>query len=146
MIREVTGDIFESQAQLLVCPVNRLGAMGAGLALEFKNRHPDLYYHYRKLLRQRRWGEDQIFIYRPEKAPYGVVMFATKHDWRDDSDIELIESQLQRLSQIDNRYGISSIAFPRIGGGLGNLDFDNQVKPLIYKYLGSKNYDVLLYI
>ena len=35
------GDIFTSKADYLVCPVNCVGAMGKGLAKEFKIRFPE---------------------------------------------------------------------------------------------------------
>ena len=44
---EVKGDIFQSKAQALVNPVNCVGAMGAGLARQFKNRYPELDRRYR---------------------------------------------------------------------------------------------------
>lgn len=36
MIHYVSGNIFDSPAQTLVNPVNTVGVMGKGLALEFK--------------------------------------------------------------------------------------------------------------
>lgn len=146
MIHEKVGDIFESQARVLVCPSNRAGAMGAGLALAFKKRHPDLDYHYKKVVRSKTWPPDKLLFYKPENTPYTVLMLSTKYDWKEDADIFLIETQLKRLSEIDGDFEIESIAFPKIGGGLGNLDFNEQVKPLIYKYLSDKPYDVFIYI
>jgi O-acetyl-ADP-ribose deacetylase (regulator of RNase III) len=46
--REVHGDIFTSDAEAIVNTVNCLGAMGKGIALEFKKRYPDLYAAYRQ--------------------------------------------------------------------------------------------------
>jgi len=40
MITTKHGSIFDSRAQVLVCPVNCVGVMGKGLALEFKKRRP----------------------------------------------------------------------------------------------------------
>ena len=40
------GDIFQSSAQALVNPVNTVGVMGAGLALQFKLRYPKMYEEY----------------------------------------------------------------------------------------------------
>ena len=41
-----TDSIFESGAEALVCPVNCVGVMGAGLAKEFKERFPEITHSY----------------------------------------------------------------------------------------------------
>jgi O-acetyl-ADP-ribose deacetylase (regulator of RNase III) len=46
------GDIFLSKAQVLICPVNCVGAMGAGLAKQFKEKSKQLYLDYQELCRQ----------------------------------------------------------------------------------------------
>ena len=49
MITIQKGDIFDSKMEVLVNPVNCVGVMGKGLALEFKNRYPIMYQKYLKL-------------------------------------------------------------------------------------------------
>ncbi len=39
MVTYKTGDIFKSPAQVITNTINCVGVMGAGLALEFKNRY-----------------------------------------------------------------------------------------------------------
>ena len=39
MIKYVSGDIFNSKADVIVNPVNLVGVMGAGLAKQFKERY-----------------------------------------------------------------------------------------------------------
>jgi len=48
MIEYVSGDIFKSPAQVLVNAVNTVGIMGKGIALEFKNRYPDMFISYKQ--------------------------------------------------------------------------------------------------
>ena len=45
-ILNINGSIFDSTAQGLVNPVNCVGVMGAGLALEFKHRFPAAFNSY----------------------------------------------------------------------------------------------------
>ena len=49
MIKYVSGDLFKSETQTIVNTVNCVGAMGAGIALEFKNRYPNMFYSYKKI-------------------------------------------------------------------------------------------------
>ena len=42
MVKVLIGDLFASKAQTIVNTVNCVGIMGKGIALEFKNRFPDM--------------------------------------------------------------------------------------------------------
>ena len=42
MVRILIGDLFASKMQTIVNTVNCVGVMGKGIALEFKNRFPDM--------------------------------------------------------------------------------------------------------
>ena len=128
-------DIFQSKADYIVIPVNMVKVMGAGLAKQFKEKYPQGFENYKKMEFTK---EVSVFPY------FGFIFFATKYHWRDNSDIELIENGLLQLkNDIENRFLLSNhypennpliIAFPKIGCGLGNLDW-NEVKPLIIKCL-----------
>jgi O-acetyl-ADP-ribose deacetylase (regulator of RNase III) len=49
MLRVVTrGSIFDSSCEYLTNTINTVGAMGAGLALEFRLRVPEMYQPYKK--------------------------------------------------------------------------------------------------
>ena len=52
MIRFKQGDIFEYPAHALVNPVNCVGVMGAGLALQFKQRFPAMFDEYRRMCKK----------------------------------------------------------------------------------------------
>ena len=42
------GDIFSSECEYLVNPVNTMGVMGKGLALQFKEKFPENFNKYKK--------------------------------------------------------------------------------------------------
>ena len=46
MIQYKTGDFFDYDADIRVNTVNCVGVMGAGVALEFKTRYPDMFKAY----------------------------------------------------------------------------------------------------
>jgi O-acetyl-ADP-ribose deacetylase (regulator of RNase III) len=48
MIKLSDGDIFYSKCDAIVNPVNTVGVMGAGLALQFKKRFPEMFEAYVK--------------------------------------------------------------------------------------------------
>ena len=47
MIEYIEGNIFDSPAQVIVNTVNTVGVMGKGIALEFKNRYPQMFEKYK---------------------------------------------------------------------------------------------------
>ena len=49
MITYVKGDIFSGPSKIIVNTVNTVGVMGKGIALEFKNRYPDMFRSYKAL-------------------------------------------------------------------------------------------------
>lgn len=139
--------LLDSDAQALINPVNTRGVMGAGLALQFKQRYPIMYEDYRLACFR---GEVQVGrmwawpFYDDDHRPRWVVNFPTKENWRNPSKIEWIEQGLIGLSKLIARMHISSIAIPPLGCGLGGLDWD-QVKPLIVDSLAGLDLDVELY-
>ena len=143
MILYVKGNLFHSPAQVLVNTVNTVGVMGKGVALEFKRLFPEMYQQYRDLCERGQFQVGQLWLYRsPQKW---VLNFPTKQHWRAPSRMEYIEAGLQKFVQVYSEWGIHSIAFPPLGCGNGQLDFENQVRPLMEKYLKSLPIDVFIY-
>jgi hypothetical protein len=64
-----------------------------------------------------------------------VLNFPTKKHWRQPSKPEYIEQGLKKFVDTYHVYGITSISFPLLGCGNGELDWETQVRPLMEKYL-----------
>ena len=77
MIKYIKGDIFNSECAVLVNPVNCVGVMRKGLALEFKNRYPVMFQTYKKVCHTKQLcPERPMFVYGPDKS---VILFPTKY-------------------------------------------------------------------
>ena len=142
------GDIFKSGCQALVCPVNCVGVMGKGLALEFKKRWPWYYEDYKLGCSRGYLKIGKVRHFRQEGGPT-LISFPTKMHWRDKSLIFSVKLGLVDLKGWFTRHGTvgakpgtvgakppKSIAVPALGCGLGGLKWE-EVKPLIEKYLGD---------
>ena len=133
-IEFVEGNIFESPAQTIVNTVNCKGVMGKGLALRFKKMYPEMYKEYKEYCKQ---GKLRIGILLP---PYQasehrwILNFPTKDHWRFKSKLEYIEAGLTYFGEKYREWGITSIAFPRLGCQLGGLSW-KEVKPLMIRHL-----------
>lgn len=143
MIEYIEGDIFESPAQVIVNTVNTVGVMGKGIALSFKKRYPEMFARYKSVCEQGllRTGKLMLFY----EADYWVLLFPTKENWRQPSKLEYIEAGLQKFVQTYASKGITSIAFPRLGCGNGELNW-SEVKPLMEKYLKKLPISIYIYL
>lgn len=133
MITYVSGDLLKADAQALVNPVNCVGVMGKGLALQFKQAYPGNDISYRAACErgELRPGTLHVYQVRPlGQAPRWIVNVPTKRHWRDASRIEDVESGLGALVAWVQQADVRSIAVPALGCGLGGLAW-SDVRPLI---------------
>jgi O-acetyl-ADP-ribose deacetylase (regulator of RNase III) len=142
VITYVDISLFDSPAQTLVNTVNTVGAMGKGIAADFKRLYPDMYQEYHRLCLNGKLKVGMLYVYRtPNKI---IVNFPTKEHWRYPSKVEYIDLGLQKFVSRYQDYGISSVSFPQLGCGHGELYWEKQVKPLMENYL--KNLPIPVYI
>lgn len=137
------GDIFDSTAQVVVNPVNCRGHMGKGLALAFKQRYPQMFLSYQQECRERTLHIGRPTLYKASTPC--ILNFPTKDHWRDDSTIEYLEEGLQYFIAHYKVLEITSIAFPKLGAGLGKLSW-GIVGPLMVNSLSQTDISISIYI
>ena len=116
---------------------------GKGIALEFKQIYPEMFREYRELCERGQLDIGKLHLY---KTPHKWILnFPTKKHWRQPSRVEYIEKGLQTFQRLRAEKGITSAAFPPLGCGNGQLDFETQVKPLMERYLGSLPISTFIY-
>ena len=69
---------------------------------------------------------------------YTVFTIPTKHDWKNDSDINLICKSCQQLVEMCNKFGIFKCYLTRPGCGHGNLNWEHTVKPWLEQILDDR--------
>lgn len=143
MVRVLTGDLFQSQAQTWVNTVNCVGVMGKGVALEFRKRFPDMYEDYVKRCAAGQVRLGQPYLFRRLLPPW-IVNFPTKDDWRSVSRLDDIVAGLEYLEKHYREWGITSLAVPPLGCGQGQLDW-RVVGPTLYRHLSRLDIPVELY-
>lgn len=132
MLATLTGDITKHEAQVLVNTVNRVGVMGRGVALDMKTAFPEIMPAYQAACSSRRESAFPYF-HKLQSGPQAgryVAMVATKRHWRDPSTLEDVAAQIDALYDLCKRQGVTSIAIPPLGCGLGGLDWA-VVRPMI---------------
>lgn len=144
MIRYVEQNIFESPAQVIVNTVNTVGVMGKGIAKDYKNYYPEMFKEYQHYCEIGALEIGKLWLYKtPNKW---ILNFPTKKHWRNPSELSYIESGLQKFIETYKEKGIKSISFPQLGVGNGGLDWEEQVKPLMEKYLTNLPIDIFIHL
>lgn len=142
MIHFVKGNIFDSTAQVIVNPVNCVGVMGAGLAKQFKERYPNMYRSYIQCCAKGLLQPGKLMLCKAED--HMILLFPTKTYYSMPSKMEYIEKGLEKLADTYQQKNIQSIAIPKLGCGLGGLDWP-EVRQRILYYLTDCDMDVYVY-
>lgn len=134
------GNLLTAESEALVNTVNCVGIMGRGVALQFKKAFPDNFRAYEVACQRGEVQPGKMFI--TERSGLGLprylINFPTKRHWKGKSRIEDIELGLLALVADIHRLGISSIALPPLGAGLGGLPWA-EVRARIEETLGALN-------
>lgn len=115
--------------------------MGAGIALEFKKRYPKMFTDYQNICNREsdKFKLGAVALWKnkefPKTSPEFIWLFPTKYHWKEKSSLVAIENGLKMFLYMLEKTEIQSVAFPKIGCGLGGLNFENEVKPLLHYYL-----------
>ena len=129
MIREVTaGDgLFDpalGPAAAYAHGVNCHGLMGAGIAVEFRDRYPRMYTEYRRRCNERliRPGDVMHWVVPGQPVIYNL---ATQDEPGPAATSVAIYASVKRMALDATLRGIGEIRLPRIGCGIGGLKWEN---------------------
>lgn len=126
----VSGDLFENLDLFdgIGHGVNCKGVMGGGIAVEFRERWPEMYQEYKSLCEDEELLPGDIFAWKDERTGLYIYNMATQFGMgptkrgNPPARYEWLEACLQKffIDIDDNR--IKKVAMPLIGSGLGGLD------------------------
>jgi len=147
MLEEAHGNLLAADAEALVNTVNTVGVMGKGIALQFKRAFPENFRAYVRACKRHEVELGRMFVH-PTGAisnPKYVINFPTKKHWKSRSKLVDIESGLDSLREVIEKYNIRSVALPPLGCGNGGLDWAD-VYPAIQRALGElTEVEILVY-
>jgi len=141
-IKTVKGDIFQSDCEVLVNPVNCVGVMGKGLAFQFKNKFPTMFKEYKKYCETEVLQLGKPIIIKDGKIP--ILCFPTKHHWREMTDICNIIKGLEYMDSRVDEWRYDSYAFPLLGAGEGGVS--SELSEQILKEYISDNVYAEIYV
>jgi O-acetyl-ADP-ribose deacetylase (regulator of RNase III) len=85
-LQYVSGDLFENKhnAQAFVHGCNCQGSMGAGIAVGFRKRYPEMYTQYRAMCKAepRQFNLGDVFLWQEEGQPAVFNLSTQEGYWR----------------------------------------------------------------
>ncbi|MGE5609618.1 MAG: macro domain-containing protein [Bacillota bacterium] len=143
MLEFTQGDMFASSADIRVNTVNCVGVMGAGVALAFKQRYPEMFKDYQRDCKGGRVRPGKMHVWKSLSGDW-IVNFPTKRDWREPSRYEDIDAGLDDLRAYLDSVGPVTVTLPALGCGHGGLDWA-RVSEMIREKLKGVEAHVLVF-
>jgi O-acetyl-ADP-ribose deacetylase (regulator of RNase III) len=131
-VEMVRGDLFAVELPALAHGCTGAGAMGKGIAVEFKRRWPSMYAEYHQLCEQGRFRLGDVFVW--SDGAITVFNLATQGSFKGRVRAELgaVEQALAKMLVLAEERAIAAIGMPRIGAGLGGLVWE-EVRAVIQR-------------
>lgn len=139
---EKQGDLFTTETIALAHGCNTQGAMGAGIALAFKHKFPNMYSWYSKACKASLFTEGNVFIW--EQSGRVVYNLMSQGLPGPTAQISFIIDALTKACTDATKRGLKEIAMPRIGCGIGGLTWA-AVKPELERLSLEQKIDFVVY-
>lgn len=121
-IEHRVGDLFaQPDLKALAHGCNCAGAMGAGIAVQFKKRWPAMYEEYKRRCADGRFAPGDVFVW--EAGSTTVFNLGTEKHWRTGATLDFIERSVKALVTECEARGVPAVGLPRIGAGYGGLSW-----------------------
>jgi O-acetyl-ADP-ribose deacetylase (regulator of RNase III) len=123
---EADGNLFELDFPAIGHGCNTKGLMGAGIAVEFKRRYPEMYSRYVRECHAGHFQLGDVLVWVAEdKVIYNLATQARPGPW---ADLDAIEHTVSAALVDAHTRKLGTVGIPRIGSGLGGLTWP-QVRP-----------------
>ena len=138
MTRYLTGNIFDTKCRFIAHGVatGSQEGMGTGLALKISRKWQDAQKLFKKYTRNHKFKGGDLFVVEPTSERPGIIYIATQPDMYR-AKLSYLRHGIKNLRGYCEKENIKSVALPKIGAGLGKLDWNNEVKPLLESELAE---------
>ena len=140
------GDIFSMKGvNSYAHGCNCAGSMGRGIAAQFRKKFPRMYENYRQMCLNKTFRPGDVYDYN-----YGsghVYNLATQQHYciaGQLAKLVYIETSIEKMMQLAEKSSVWSIVMPKIGAGLGGLNW-GEVKAII-EIVAASHSKVDLYV
>jgi len=145
MITELHADLFELSVDALAHGCNSQGVMGDGIAAVFKAKYPNMFLEYEAYCKAELFKPGEVHYYnsRTSRKP-SVINLCTQLTKSSGARPEFIRKSFEAVLKNYKDWKVRSIAMPEIGCGLGGLNWNRDVKDIVYEVFGTSDLEVLV--
>lgn len=111
----VNQSIFDTPADAFINTINCQGAMGAGIALEFKRRYPKMYEDYKIQCQKKLIKPGDCYTYWDDDHHIYLLGLAVKNDWHYWATMEWMEWSIKSMKLVLLENDIKSVNMPLMG-------------------------------
>lgn len=137
------GNLFDSGEKAIGHGVNVYGVMGAGIAVGFKREYPEMFEYYAAACREKLLRPGRVLFWKEQNKP-SVYNIASQEAPGANASYEWLEDGLDRALAHAKTQGFTRIGLPRIGAGIGGLDWD-EVLPLFTRLSEKHGVDIAVW-
>ena len=142
MIKEVYGNILWSKSDAIVQGIAQNENFSEGLAASVKDEWPAIEKDFKECCCN---GEMQPGdVWEWENSSGVNILNLVTHSDSVKASLGSLDDSLAKLPALVKKNGLKSLAIPKVGTDVGDLDW-RDVKPLIEKHLGGLSIPVYLY-
>lgn len=148
MIKEVTGDILLSKAELIAHGIAPNDHFGQGLALALREKHPALHKDFRHHIHQSHPKCGEVWLWEGDGIKIAnlftqeAALSEKSHPGK--ATLANVNHCLHALKKIIAAKKIKSLSLPKLASGVGGLEWE-EVKKLITSILGDGEVKVVIY-
>jgi O-acetyl-ADP-ribose deacetylase (regulator of RNase III) len=139
---ERVGDLFEAGHPGVGHGCNCAGAMGKGIAVEFRRRWPEMFEEYKRRCEDGSFALGDVFMW--EAADRVVFNLGTQETWPTRAELWAIEAAVAKMLALAEEAGLDSVGLPRLGAGLGGLSWP-EVAAVIEPVAAQSPVSVVVY-
>jgi O-acetyl-ADP-ribose deacetylase (regulator of RNase III) len=139
-----TGDLFTSRLPALAHGCNCAGAMGRGIAVQFRTRWPQMYEEYREQCFKGVFTPGSVFMYQQGAASPVIFNLGTQSSWRTGAVLNWVSRAVDAMLDLATEHDIAAVGMPRIGAGLGGLPWP-KVDQVLRAAAGSSPVRLVVY-
>jgi O-acetyl-ADP-ribose deacetylase (regulator of RNase III) len=149
MIYEVDGDILETKAAAIAHGVAANDPMNQGLAATLHERYPAMHKDFHHWCRQKHPKPGSAWVWSGAGGVRVINLITRDGGYEHGSKprqatASSVNHALRALRKLIAKEHIASVALPRLGTGIGGLDWP-QVRALIDNQLGDVAADIYIY-
>lgn len=130
-LTDKTGDLFNTDSPALAHGVNCAGAMGAGIAVQFRTRYPLMHHAYKDLCRAGGLRAGDVFPWQDEQTGRWIYNMATQvRPGRRGATLDAVDKAAHAMVIHAAQHAVPVVALPEVGCGIGGLAWED-VAPVL---------------